>query len=115
MLSCIGGVKVDSFIYSPLLSSSVQGTDYTGIMHVTDWFPTMLELADISYIPTHGYYLDGVSQVIVNATSHYICSHLPARDVDPCFLLFSLDLDYLGRCMVDEHFSPRHCALQLVL
>jgi arylsulfatase A-like enzyme len=32
-------------------------------MHVTDWFPTILDLADISYTPDDDYALDGVSQV----------------------------------------------------
>jgi len=60
-----GGVKVDSFIYSPLLDSNVQGSKYNGIMHVSDWFPTILELARISnYQPGHENKLDGVSQVL---------------------------------------------------
>jgi arylsulfatase A-like enzyme len=41
-----GGVKVDSFIYSPLLPDSSKGSVYSGIMHVSDWFPTILELSD---------------------------------------------------------------------
>lgn len=44
-----GGIKVDSFIYSPMLKSS--GTVYTGLMHVSDWFPTILALAGINYAP----------------------------------------------------------------
>jgi arylsulfatase A-like enzyme len=59
-----GGVKLDAFIYSPsLIDSDLQGTTYSGLMHVTDWFPTILDLADISYTPDDDYALDGVSQV----------------------------------------------------
>ena len=58
-----GGTKVDSWIYSPLLSDSVKGTQYGGLMHVTDWFPTLLDLAGVTYTPRPGYALDGYSQV----------------------------------------------------
>lgn len=56
-----GGTKVDSFIYSPLLSSSLAGTTYSGMFHVSDWFPTILDFAGISYTAADGYSLDGVS------------------------------------------------------
>lgn len=62
--SCtVGGVKVDSFIYSPLLDERVRGSTYGGIMHVSDWMPTMLELAGIDYTPAAGHAFDGYSQV----------------------------------------------------
>jgi len=50
-----GGVKVDSFIYSPLLKN--KGLVYNNLMHSTDWFPTMLDLARIEQTGV----LDGVS------------------------------------------------------
>lgn len=56
-----GGIKVDSFIYSPKLKSG--GTTYNGLMHVSDWFPTMLALANIEYVPDADHPLDGVNQV----------------------------------------------------
>jgi len=56
-----GGVKVDSFIYSPLLPSDSQGTIYTNLMHISDWFPTLLDLVDIEYTPDDDHKLDGVS------------------------------------------------------
>ena len=56
-----GGIKVDSFIYSPKLKSG--GTTYDGLMHVSDWFPTMLALAGITYTPDSEHSLDGVNQV----------------------------------------------------
>jgi len=56
-----GGIKVDSFIYSPKLKSG--GSTYDGLMHVSDWFPTMLALAGITYTPDSEHSLDGVNQV----------------------------------------------------
>eukprot|EP01035_Chromulina_nebulosa_P017410 gene17410-22959_t len=53
-----GGVKVDSFIYSPLLEQS--SIIYDNLFHVSDWFPTMLGLAGISYTASDDKPLDGV-------------------------------------------------------
>lgn len=40
-----GGTKVDAFVYHPQFASlGIQGT-YSGLMHVSDWFPTILHLA----------------------------------------------------------------------
>jgi len=59
-----GGVKVDSFIYSPaLLPESTRGLQYNGLFHISDWFPTVMQLANISFAPASGYELDGVSHV----------------------------------------------------
>jgi arylsulfatase A-like enzyme len=54
-----GGTKVDSFIYSPNLANS--GTVYDGLMHISDWFPTILALANINYEPDDEHSLDGVN------------------------------------------------------
>ena len=56
-----GGTKVDAFIYSPIFSSSLRGSQYKGLMHVSDWMPTILDMADLSYTAATGYELDGVS------------------------------------------------------
>jgi len=56
-----GGIKVDSFIYSPLLGDG--GTIYNGLMHVSDWFPTILALTGVSYVAEDGYEFDGVNQL----------------------------------------------------
>ena len=58
-----GGVRVDAFIYSPLIASEHQGKVYTNIMHVSDWFPTILDLTGSPYDPDSGNELDGVSHV----------------------------------------------------
>lgn len=52
---------MDAFIYSNKLSK-YSGTTYSGLMHVTDWFPTMLTMANIKFTPSAGMELDGVDQ-----------------------------------------------------
>jgi len=59
-----GGTKVNAFIQSPLIPKKLHGTEYTGLMHVSDWFPTILDLAGIDYTPDDDYALDGISQKI---------------------------------------------------
>jgi arylsulfatase A-like enzyme len=56
-----GGSKVESFIYSTSLSSKLSGSSYDNVFHVTDWFPTLVDLAGGSYDAPSGYDLDGVS------------------------------------------------------
>lgn len=57
-----GGTRVDAVIYSDLLPATSRGSTYNGLMHVTDWFPTIMEWAGISYRPGVGHALDGISQ-----------------------------------------------------
>eukprot|EP01105_Mastigella_eilhardi_P016883 TRINITY_DN3867_c0_g1_i3.p1 TRINITY_DN3867_c0_g1~~TRINITY_DN3867_c0_g1_i3.p1 ORF type:complete len:346 (-),score=74.57 TRINITY_DN3867_c0_g1_i3:35-1072(-) len=58
-----GGTRVPAFVAGPgaSLSSSVAGTDLHNLMHVTDWYPTILALAGAKYTPRNP--LDGVSQL----------------------------------------------------
>lgn len=57
-----GGTKVDSFIFSPLIPSERKGFTYKNVFHVTDWFPTLLEMAGKPFVPNRDeYVLDGVS------------------------------------------------------
>jgi arylsulfatase A-like enzyme len=56
-----GGVKVESFVYSPMMTDDLKGMKYDNLFHVTDWFPTILSMTGISYEPVSGYELDGVS------------------------------------------------------
>ena len=57
-----GGTHVDAFVYSPLLAPELVGKAHDKLMHVTDWFPTILEIAGVEHEPRAGYDLDGVSQ-----------------------------------------------------
>lgn len=49
---------MDAFVYSPRLTASA-GSTYNGLMHVSDWFPTMLGWAGVNYAPLGGHELDG--------------------------------------------------------
>ena len=40
-----GGSRVPGFVHSPLLPAAVQGTKSHKLYHVTDWLPTMINLA----------------------------------------------------------------------
>ena len=59
-----GGVSANAYVFSKLLSSDVRGTSYSGLMHVSDWLPTLMTVATQgawsgSY---SGAALDGVNQ-----------------------------------------------------
>jgi arylsulfatase A-like enzyme len=56
-----GGIKVTSFIYGSNLKQ--KGITYDGLMHISDWFPTILALANIDYTPDDDFSLDGVNQI----------------------------------------------------
>eukprot|EP01035_Chromulina_nebulosa_P016905 gene16905-22394_t len=40
-----GGISAPAFIHSPLIPESARGSEYNGLMHVTDWLPTLMGLA----------------------------------------------------------------------
>lgn len=58
-----GGIRSIGFVHSPLLPISRMGTVSKNLMHVTDWFPTILHLAGCRNKEYGGKPLDGVSQV----------------------------------------------------
>ena len=56
-------MKATAIIHSQLLKSKMKGSSYSGLMHVTDWYPTLMNLAtdgDWSGKTISGYDLDGV-------------------------------------------------------
>ena len=58
-----GGVAAAAFVHSKLLADSVQGTSYRGLMHVTDWLPTLMHLASGGLwagTPLSGKEVDGI-------------------------------------------------------
>jgi arylsulfatase A-like enzyme len=68
-----GGFKVEAFIYGKNLPSTIQGTKYYGLFHVSDWFPTILGMADITnFEASDDFQLDGVDQfgAITGGDSH---------------------------------------------
>jgi hypothetical protein len=54
-----GGVKVDAFIYHQQYRTRFLQGDYTGLMHVSDWFPTILSLAKIHDYRPHVHRIEG--------------------------------------------------------
>lgn len=72
---CTGGVRVDAMIWGSILPQAVRGLKYKGLMHTSDWFPTILELAGIDeYEPAEGFELDGISQaaaILEGRTSNF--------------------------------------------
>lgn len=54
---------MEAMMFSPLLAPSLRGKHYQGLMHVTDWFPTLLSIANVKYAPAEGARpLDGIDQ-----------------------------------------------------
>lgn len=54
-----GGTKVAGFISGPLAPGK-PGSVYNGLMHISDWYPTILGLAGVANLP--GVTLDGFNQ-----------------------------------------------------
>ena len=52
---------MESFFYSSKLASTIGGRTTEGLFHVTDWFPTILSFAGITY-NNPKYDLDGFDQ-----------------------------------------------------
>jgi len=61
-----GGIRTPSFITGPLLPPSLHGTTYSGLFHMVDWSPTMMELAGIMIEEEEvvGGGMDGVSHAM---------------------------------------------------
>ena len=59
-----GGVSANAYIFSKLLSDSVRGSSYSGLMHVTDWLPTLMSaVTEGAWTGSYsGATLDGVNQ-----------------------------------------------------
>jgi arylsulfatase A-like enzyme len=83
-----GGSKVDAFIYSPTLLAEESSTLYSNLFHVSDWFPTILDMAGISYESADGYALDGVS--------HYAALTGDSSDAPRTTMLYNAYAKVLG-------------------
>lgn len=42
-----GGVRGSAFVYSDLLPQDIRGRKYSGLMHISDWYPTLCGLAGV--------------------------------------------------------------------
>ena len=84
-----GGVKSLGFIHSPLLPKSRIGEKSFNLMHVTDWLPTLLDLAGCPDDDFGGLPLDGKSQasaIFSNVENEY--SIRQERDFGPISLTY---------------------------
>ncbi len=54
-----GGTRNLAFVSGPLIPRKIRGTVSNELMHCSDWFPTLLHLAEVS---TEGMELYGVDQ-----------------------------------------------------
>lgn len=75
---------MESFIYSNKLPSTVKGKSYAGLFHVSDWFPTILNIAGIAYNPGIGHELDGYDQY-PSITNHNLLSPREYMLYDYCY------------------------------
>jgi arylsulfatase A-like enzyme len=58
-----GGTKVNAIIAGGLVPEAVRNSNFLGLFHVSDWFPTILSMAGITgFEAKFGYELDGVDQ-----------------------------------------------------
>ena len=48
-----GGVRGEAFVYSPLLPAKVQGTQWGGLSHASDWYLTVIEGIAGATLPTN--------------------------------------------------------------
>ena len=81
-----GGIRSIGFVHSPLLPLSRMGTISKNLMHVTDWFPTILHLAGCKNKDYGGKPLDGVSQVPAlwsEVTENYAIRNEILHSMDP--------------------------------
>ena len=81
-----GGIRSIGFVHSPLLPLSRMGTISKNLMHVTDWFPTILHLAGCKSKDYGGKPLDGVSQVPAlwsEVTENYAIRNEILHSMDP--------------------------------
>ena len=57
-----GGTRGPAFVHSPLLASDVQGSTHEGMIHITDWMPTLASLAGLDEQQLEQLGLDGIDQ-----------------------------------------------------
>jgi len=57
-----GGTRVHSFVHYQQLPQTAKGGVYKGLMHISDWLPTLLSATGIGYNSSSDGHLDGVDQ-----------------------------------------------------
>lgn len=112
-----GGVKVNSFVYAPgLLHSSGK---YYNLMHISDWFPTILSLAGIHYNPTdddnsEGFVLDGVDHQSALLSQAGAISSNTAPRTDMLYNMYVDLVDYDFNIWTNGSFAVRDQRFKLM-
>jgi len=57
-----GGTRGAAFVHSPLLQEASKGTTNEGLIHVTDWMPTLASLAGVPKHQIEELHMDGIDQ-----------------------------------------------------
>ena len=109
-----GGIKSPGFIHSPLIGQERIGSINSNLMHVTDWFPTILDLGKCSKnsrtAVEQNLPLDGVSQAqIINQSNEekYMVRDEILHELNPLAYVPGELKDPRGNWK-DDHGSPLH-------
>merc|ERR1712192_389668 len=57
-----GGTRGPAFVHSPLLPKTARGTTNEGLIHITDWMPTLASLAGVPSQKIEELAMDGIDQ-----------------------------------------------------
>jgi hypothetical protein len=77
-----GGVRLTALVAGPMVAPPL-GTNLTGLMHHSDWLPTLLEAAGVAYEPAPGFELSGASQWAMIAENAPSSRNETVANIDP--------------------------------
>merc|ERR1719242_706927 len=81
-----GGVKATAWVTGGYLHDSRRGKSMGALMHISDWFPTLCELAGVDYLADGVQELDGYSQlenVLSGETNKYNPREILIHNIQP--------------------------------
>ena len=76
-----GGTRLTAVVSGPLVHA--RGVNESGLMHHADWLPTLLEAADVDYVPAPGFELHGASQWPMLTTGAPSSRNETVTNIDP--------------------------------
>ncbi|KAL4220553.1 hypothetical protein ACF0H5_020951 [Mactra antiquata] len=91
-----GGIKVPAFVYSDLMNTGVRGTVSKELMHVTDWFPTLIRIGQGDIENTGNLYGLDLSRTILKGERSprtEILHELSSRMISPGNKIFNDTFD----------------------